>query len=43
MDHSRPRDAYRLAIVRCPSCGEPMRREVTTTAELEVCDACEGL
>jgi Zn-finger nucleic acid-binding protein len=43
MDHARPRDAYRRAILRCPACGEPMRREVTTTAELEVCDACEGL
>ncbi|MEA2751329.1 MAG: hypothetical protein QOI41_5472 [Myxococcales bacterium] len=43
MDHSRPSDAYRLAIVRCPACAEPMRRELTTTAELEVCDACEGL
>jgi Zn-finger nucleic acid-binding protein len=45
MSLSRPAsgDAYRLAIVRCPACGEPMRRETTTSAEVEVCDACEGL
>lgn len=45
MDLSRPSpsDAYRLAIVRCPACAEPMRREILTSAELEVCDACEGV
>jgi Zn-finger nucleic acid-binding protein len=36
-------DAYRGAAVRCPACGEPMRRDATASAELEVCDACEGL
>lgn len=45
MDLSRPSssDAYRLAVVRCPACAEPMRREIMRSAELEVCDACEGL
>ena len=45
MDLSRPTpsDAYRLAIARCPACAEPMRREALTSAELEVCDACEGV
>ncbi len=38
-----PSDAYRLAVLRCPACAEPMRREITPSAELEVCDACEGL
>lgn len=38
-----PRDAYRLSVLRCPACGEAMRREATATAEVEVCDACEGL
>lgn len=38
-----PRDAYRASVLRCPACGEAMRREATTTAALEVCDACEGL
>lgn len=37
------RDAYRAAVLRCPACGEAMRREATTSAEVEVCDACEGL
>lgn len=36
-------DAYRGAAVRCPACGETMRREATPSAELEVCDACEGM
>jgi Zn-finger nucleic acid-binding protein len=45
MDLSRPSssDAYRHAVVRCPGCAEPMRREIVPSAELEVCDACEGL
>lgn len=45
MDLSRPppSDAYRLAVIRCPACAEPMRREIMPSAELEVCDACEGL
>ena len=38
-----PSDAYRLAVLRCPVCAEPMRREIMPSAELEVCDACEGL
>lgn len=37
------RDAYRAAVLRCPACDEAMRREATTSAEVEVCDACEGL
>src|SRR5688572_2502326 len=36
-------DAYRGGIVRCPACGEIMRRDATASAELEICDACEGL
>ena len=36
-------DAYRLSIVRCPACAEPMRRDLTTTTEVEACDACEGM
>jgi Zn-finger nucleic acid-binding protein len=45
MDLSRPSssDAYRLAVARCPACAEAMRRELVQSAELEVCDACEGL
>lgn len=35
--------AYRGAVVRCPACGEVMRSEMTCSAALEVCDACEGL
>jgi Zn-finger nucleic acid-binding protein len=35
--------AYREGNVRCPACGEPMRREHTSNAVLEVCDACEGV
>lgn len=36
-------DAYRAGVLRCPACGETMRREATTSAAVEVCDACEGL
>ena len=35
--------AYRGAVVRCPACGEVMRAEMTRSAPLEVCDACEGV
>jgi Zn-finger nucleic acid-binding protein len=35
--------AYREAPARCPACAEVMRHEITTSGEVEACDACEGL
>lgn len=35
--------AYRGTTVRCPGCGEPMRRDSVPSAEIDVCDACGAL
>lgn len=43
MDLTGRSPAYRGGVVRCPACGEPMRAEPTSTAEPQVCDACDGL
>jgi Zn-finger nucleic acid-binding protein len=35
--------AYRGRTLRCPACDEPMRTELTSTAEVDACDGCGGL
>jgi Zn-finger nucleic acid-binding protein len=43
MDLSGRGSAYRGATARCPACGEPMRTEQTSSAEVDVCAACGGM
>src|SRR5947209_8549907 len=43
MDLSGRGPAYRDSVARCPICVEPMRIEHTSSAEVDVCDACGGM
>lgn len=43
MESSRHTRAYRERALRCPACDALMRVSATTSAELDVCDACEGV
>jgi len=43
MDLTGRHEAYRGSTVRCPACAAPMRVEPVPSAEVDVCDACEGL
>lgn len=43
MNPSGPSRAYREGATRCPACGELMKKGHTPSAELDECEACEGL
>jgi len=43
MDLTGRRAAYRDGAMRCPACGELMKQGHTPSAELDECEACEGL
>ena len=43
MDFSGRGPAYRGTTARCPACSEPMHTENTSSAEVDICDACGGM